>query len=89
MIHNIPEVKTGPGRHPRLLPHGLAERRRAALPKACKTELYECPVTIESESDARRHRRCGGPRRERAGVFLGNFGPETPETCWSSALTAR
>ena len=55
MIQNIPEVKLGLIAVSRgCFPMALAERRRTALHKACKTELYECPVTVENECDARK-----------------------------------
>ncbi|MEA4823828.1 MAG: fucose isomerase [Clostridiaceae bacterium] len=61
----------------------LAENRRRALVAACTSlslPVYECPVLVENESDAR------AALAELAGkcnvlvVYLGNFGPETPET---------
>ena len=59
----------------------LSERRRAAIKAAYGEGLYECPVTVENELDARR----AVEDVQAAGVnalvvFLGNFGPETPET---------
>lgn len=62
-------------------PMALSERRRAAIKAAYGEGLYECPVTVENELDARR----AVEDVQAAGVnalvvFLGNFGPETPET---------
>ena len=82
MIQNIPEVKLGLIAVSRgCFPMALAERRRTALHKACKTELYECPVTVENECDARKAVDDVLAHGVNAlVVFLGNFGPETPET---------
>ena len=59
----------------------LSESRRAAIKAAYKGELYECPVTVESEADMLK----AVADVQAAGcnalvMFLGNFGPETPET---------
>ena len=79
---NIPEVKLGiiaVSRDCFII--SLSERRRAAVKAAYKGELYECPVTVENEKDMLR----AVEDVKAAGcnalvVFLGNFGPETPET---------
>ena len=82
MIRNIPEVKLGVIAVSRsCFPAALSERRRAALCSAYGEGVYECPVTVENEIDARR----AVEDVKAAGVnalcvFLGNFGPETPET---------
>ncbi|MGN0908424.1 MAG: L-fucose/L-arabinose isomerase family protein [Succinivibrio sp.] len=62
----------------------LSERRRAAIVAACKEkgiELAEIKTTVENELDARK---AVAEARELGCnalvVFLGNFGPETPET---------
>ena len=82
MFCNIPVV------HPGLIavsrdcfPIALSESRRAAIKAAYAGELYECPVTVENEADMLR----AVADVQAAGcnalvVFLGNFGPETPET---------
>ena len=81
-MNNIPEVKLGIVAVSRdCFPIDLSIRRRAAIKAACKGELYECPVTVESEADMLK---AAADVRD-AGcnalvVFLGNFGPETPET---------
>ncbi len=81
----MPEVKLGICAVSRdCFPASLSEGRRAAVVKACKeagTEIYECPVTIESEKDMR----AALEDLKKNGinalvVYLGNFGPETPET---------
>ena len=82
MFANIPEVKLGIIAVSRgCFPMALSERRRAAIKAAYGEGLYECPVTVENELDARR----AVEDVQAAGVnalvvFLGNFGPETPET---------
>ena len=55
MIRNIPEVKLGVIAVSRsCFPAALSERRRAALCSAYGEGVYECPVTVENEIDARR-----------------------------------
>ena len=82
MFANIPKVKLGIIAVSRgCFPMALSERRRAAIKAAYGEGLYECPVTVENELDARR----AVEDVQAAGVnalvvFLGNFGPETPET---------
>ena len=81
-MNNIPEVKLGiiaVGRD--CFPIKLSERRRAAIVAAYKGELYVCPVTVENEKDmldAVEDVLMEGVNA--LVVFLGNFGPETPET---------
>ncbi len=82
MAANIPEVKLGIIAVSRdCFPIGLSIARREAIKKAYKGELYECPVTVENELDMQK----AVASVNKAGcnalvVFLGNFGPETPET---------
>ncbi len=79
---NIPNVKLGIVAVSRdCFPIELSEKRRKAIVKAYDGELYECPVTVENETDMQK----AVEDVNRAGcnalvVFLGNFGPETPET---------
>ncbi|MBQ2990001.1 MAG: fucose isomerase [Clostridia bacterium] len=79
---NIPEVKIGIIAVSRdCFPIALSEKRRAAIVAAYGEGLYECPVTVENEKDALK----ALEDVKAAGcnalvVFLGNFGPETPET---------
>ena len=83
MMQNIPEVKLGLIAVSRdCFPIALSEKRRAAIAAACgKENLYECPVTVENEKDMLKvvadvkAAECNA-----LVVFLGNFGPETPET---------
>ncbi len=82
---NIPEVKLGIVAVSRdCFPIQLSERRRSAIVKACtqlKTDIYEAKTTVENEKDML----AAVDETKKAGcnalvVFLGNFGPETPET---------
>lgn len=81
-MKNIPEVKLGiiaVSRDCFII--SLSESRRAAIKAAYKGDLYECPVTVENEEDMLK----AVADVKAAGcnalvVFLGNFGPETPET---------
>ena len=81
-MQNIPEVKLGIVAVSRdCFPIALSEKRRAAIAAACRGGLYECPVTVENEKDML----AAVADVNAAGcnalvVFLGNFGPETPET---------
>ena len=82
MMTNIPEIKLGMIAVSRdCFPIALSERRRKAIVEAYSGELYECPVTVENEKDML----SAVSDVQAAGcnalvVFLGNFGPETPET---------
>ena len=79
---NIPNVKLGIIAVSRdCFPIELSEKRRKAIVEAYNGELYECPVTVENEMNMQK----AVEDVNRAGcnalvVFLGNFGPETPET---------
>ncbi len=81
-MRNIPEVKLGLIAVSRdCFPIALSISRREAIKKTYKGELYECPVTVENEKDMLK----AVADVKAAGcnalvVFLGNFGPETPET---------
>ena len=79
---NIPEVKLGIIAVSRdCFPIALSTQRRKNIVAAYGAGLYECPVTVENEKDAIaavadvRSAGCNA-----LVVFLGNFGPETPET---------
>jgi L-fucose isomerase-like protein len=82
MWNNIPELKLGILAVSRdCFPITLSERRRHAVAAAYRGDLYECPITVENERDMLR----AVADVKDAGcnalvVFLGNFGPETPET---------
>lgn len=88
---NIPTVTLGLVAVSRdCFPIELSIRRRKAIVEAYQREaaqknleavLYECPVTVENEADMKK----ALEDIQRNGVnalvvFLGNFGPETPET---------
>ncbi len=81
-MENIPEVKLGIIAVSRdCFPIALSEARRAAIVKTCDGNIYECPVTVENELDMLK----AVDDVKAVGcnalvVFLGNFGPETPET---------
>ena len=81
-MQNIPEVKLGIVAVSRdCFPSGLSIQRRQAIKAAYPGEMYECPVTVENEADMLK----AVEDVKAAGcnalvVFLGNFGPETPET---------
>ena len=80
---NIPEVKLGLIAVSRdCFPIGLSIARREAIVKAYNCScLYECKVTVENELDmlkALDDVKAAGCNA--LAVFLGNFGPETPET---------
>ena len=51
-MQNIPEVKLGLIAVSRdCFPIALSEKRRAAIVKTCGGNIYECPVTVENETD--------------------------------------
>ncbi len=85
MLSNIPQVKLGiiaVSRDCFII--SLSERRRAAIVAACAEkglDIYECKTTVENEKDmlsAVADVKAAGCNA--LVVFLGNFGPETPET---------
>ena len=85
MSKNIPTVKLGMIAVSRdCFVISLSEKRRAAVAQAYAGlggEIYECKVTVENELDMQK----AVEDVKAAGcnalvVFLGNFGPETPET---------
>ena len=81
-MKNIPDVKLGLVAVSRdCFPIALSEKRRAAIVAAYQDELYECPVTVENELDMLKA--VADVKAQDCNalvVFLGNFGPETPET---------
>ncbi len=82
LIKNIPDVKMGIIAVSRdCFVISLSEQRRAAIAKAYGKDLYEAKTTVENEADMLK----AVAEVKDAGcnalcVFLGNFGPETPET---------
>ncbi len=84
-MNNIPEVKLGLIAVSRdCFVVSLSERRRSAVQQACEGKglfVFEAKTTVENEADMLR----AVDEVKAAGcnaliVFLGNFGPETPET---------
>ena len=82
---NIPEVKLGLVAVSRdCFPIALSKKRRATITAACAAKglpVYEAQTTVENEADMQK----AVAEVTAAGcnaltVFLGNFGPETPET---------
>ena len=85
MLTNIPEVKLGIIAVSRdCFVISLSQRRRTAIVEACAKNglnVYEAQTTVENELDMLK----AVDEVKTAGcsalvVFLGNFGPETPET---------
>jgi len=78
---NIPTIKAGIISVSRdCFPIELSGARRAAIAASC-SDLYECKLTVENEKDmlkAVEDVKAAGVNA--LVVFLGNFGPETPET---------
>ncbi len=90
-MNNIPVVKLGLIAVSRdCFPIELSEKRRAAVKAAFKGELYECPVTVENEVDMLKAvADVNAAECNALVVFLGNFGPETPETLIAEKFDGR
>ncbi|EGN57736.1 L-fucose isomerase [Hallella multisaccharivorax DSM 17128] len=79
---NIPSVKLGIIAVSRdCFPIKLSTQRRENIVKAYKGEIFNCQTTVENDADMQK----ALDEVKAAGcnalvVFLGNFGPETPET---------
>jgi L-fucose isomerase-like protein len=89
MSQNYPEIKLGIIAVSRdCFPRSLSENRRKAVAAACVKKglpVFEAKTTVENEKDALK----AVDEVTKAGcnalvVFLGNFGPETPETLIAS-----
>ena len=82
-MKNIPDIKLGLIAVSRdCFPIALSTKHRQNIMAQCGgLPVYECPVTVENEKDMLRavedvkNAQCNA-----LCVFLGNFGPETPET---------
>ena len=80
-MNNIPQVRLGLISVSRdCFPITLSQKRREAVAKAYGSGIYECKITVENEIDMQK----ALADVKNAGVnalvvFLGNFGPETPE----------
>lgn len=84
-MRNIPEVRLGLIAVSRdCFPATLSEDRRTQLARAYRDrhdDLHECRIIVENESDALKALNDVRSHNVNAlVVFLGNFGPETPET---------
>ncbi len=81
-MFNIPEVKLGIIAVSRdCFPVSLSTARREAIVKAFGKDIYNCKITVENEKDALKAVEDVTANGANAlVVFLGNFGPETPET---------
>lgn len=84
-MHNIPKVKMGIVAVSRdCFPMTLSENRRREVVKACQAlgeEIYECPTVVENEIDMKKAlSEVNAAGCNALVVYLGNFGPETPET---------
>ena len=79
---NIPEIKLGIIAVSRdCFPISLSTKRRQSIVAEYGEGLYECPITVENEKDALAALDDVKSHDVNAlVVFLGNFGPETPET---------
>ncbi len=85
-MKNIPEVKVGIIATSRsCFPSSLAERRREAIIKEYKGEIYDCRTIIIQEKDVEMAiDELTKAQVNALVIFLGNFGPETPETLLAS-----
>ncbi len=84
-MNNIPAIKLGLISVSRdCFPIELSAARRHAVAAACSAigvKIYDCPVTVENELDAQKAVNDVLTAGVNALViYLGNFGPETPET---------
>ena len=81
-MDNIPNVRLGIIAVSRdCFPIELSNKRRKNIAAACNGSLYECPVTVENEVDMLKAvKDVTNAGCNALAVFLGNFGPETPET---------
>lgn len=84
-MQNIPEIRLGLISVSRdCFPVTLSAQRRGKVAQACKEvgiDLYECPITVENEVQAKTSvEDVLGHDVNALIVYLGNFGPETAET---------
>ena len=84
-MENIPVIKLGLVAVSRdCFPIALSEKRRAAIAEKCgqkKLDFVEIKTTVENEKDMLKAvEELNAAGCNAACVFLGNFGPETPET---------
>lgn len=81
-MNNIPKVRIGIITVSRdCFPIALSTQRRKNIVAAYGEGIYECPITVENEKDALEALADVKANGVNAlVVYLGNFGPETPET---------
>lgn len=81
-MKNIPVVKLGLIAVSRdCFPIELSVSRRKAIASKLGDSIYECPVTVENELDMLKAvEDVNSAGCNALVIFLGNFGPETPET---------
>ena len=82
LSNNIPEVRLGIIAVSRdCFPAELSIRRRENIVNAYKGEIFNCATTVENELDMLKAvAEVKAAQCNALVVFLGNFGPETPET---------
>ena len=81
-MNNIPNIKLGIVSVSRdCFPIELSTNRRKAVVEAYNGEIYECSITVENEKQMREAlKEVKNAGVDALVVYLGNFGPETPET---------
>ena len=90
-MKNVPDVRLGIVAVSRdCFPVKLSERRRSAVKEACSKrgiEIFEAKTTVENERDAMAAlSELRGANVNAAVIYLGNFGPEGPETMLAQKL---
>lgn len=86
---NVPEVKLGIIAVSRgCFPKSLSERRRKAIVENFQGEIYQSEVIVENEKEAKDAIEDIQKHNVNALIiYLGNFGPETPETIMADLFT--
>ena len=81
-MNNIPNIKLGIVSVSRdCFPIELSTNRRKAVVEAYNGDIYECSITVENEKQMREAlKEVKNAGVDALVVYLGNFGPETPET---------
>lgn len=81
-MNNIPEIKVGIIATSRsCFPMSLSKTRKEAIVKKLNGKIYDCPIIVETELDAiKAIEDVSKAKVDALVVYLGNFGPETPET---------
>ncbi len=88
-MNNLPEVKLGIVATSRgCFPKELSTKRRENIVRELGNDIYDSKVIVENEGDAIKALEDVKTNGVNAlVVFLGNFGPETPETILASKFT--